>query len=297
MDPMREGGEQVGAETSLSSALARTEKRLRQAGIEGARREALLLLAKATGRTRIDLVVGRQATLAADEEAALAELARRRALREPMAYLLGEREFWSLPFLVSPAVLIPRPDSETVIEGALSVIADRSAALRLLDLGTGSGCLLLTLLTELPFASGRGIDASEAALSVARANAHRLGLEGRAAFDRGDWGRDLCGPFDLIVCNPPYVTESEWAALEPEVRAFEPPSALLAGSDGLAAYRALAPDLARLLAPGASVCLEVGARQADPVTGILRTAGLEVTSRRRDLAGIERCLVGRVAFR
>jgi release factor glutamine methyltransferase len=297
MDPMREGGEQATAAASLSSGLARSATRLRQAGIEDARREALLLLAKATGRTRVDFVVGPQSDLAANEEAALEELVRRRALREPIAYLLGEREFWSLPFLVNPAVLIPRPDSETVVEAALSVIADRSAALRLLDLGTGSGCLLLALLSELPFATGLGIDASEAALSVARANAHRLGLEGRAAFDRGDWGRDLCGPFDLIVCNPPYVAEPDWAALEPEVRAFEPPSALLAGSDGLAAYRALAPDLARPLAPEASVCLEVGAGQADSVATILQSSGLEVTDRRRDLAGIERCLVGRVAFR
>jgi release factor glutamine methyltransferase len=294
---MREGSEKGRSATSLSRALARTVERLRQAGIEDARREALLLLAKATGRTRIDLVVGPQANLAANEEAALEELARRRALREPMAYLLGEREFWSLPFLVSPAVLIPRADSETVVEAALSMVADRSAALRLLDLGTGSGCLVLALLTELPAATGLGTDASEAALSLARANARRLGLDGRAAFDRGDWGQDLRGRFDLIVSNPPYVASSEWAALEPEVRVFEPRSALLGGTDGLAAYRALAPDLARLLAPGASVCLEVGARQADPVTGILRTAGLEVTSRRRDLAGIERCLVGRVAFR
>jgi release factor glutamine methyltransferase len=294
---MREGSEKGRSATSLSRALARTVERLRQAGIEDARREALLLLAEATGRTRIDLVVGPQANLAANEEAALEELARRRALREPMAYLLGEREFWSLPFLVSPAVLIPRADSETVVEAALSMVADRSAALRLLDLGTGSGCLVLALLTELPAATGLGTDASEAALSLARANARRLGLDGRAAFDRGDWGQDLRGRFDLIVSNPPYVASSEWAALEPEVRVFEPRSALLGGTDGLAAYRALAPDLARLLAPGASVCLEVGARQADPVTGILRTAGLEVTSRRRDLAGIERCLVGRVAFR
>jgi release factor glutamine methyltransferase len=270
---------------------------LRQAGIEDVRSEALLLLARATGRTRVDLVAGRQADLAPVEQAALAELARRRAQREPMAYILGEREFWSLAFLVNPAVLIPRPDSETVVEAALEEIGDRSAPLRLLDLGTGSGCLLLALLSELPAASGLGIDASEAALALARANALRLGLAGRAAFACGHWGQALAGPFDLIVSNPPYVGEGDWAALQPEVRNFEPQAALLAGPDGLAAYRALAPDLARLLAPGASACLEIGFGQGDAVAAILRSCGLAVAGRRQDLAGIERCLVGRVAFR
>jgi release factor glutamine methyltransferase len=270
---------------------------LRQAGIEDVRSEALLLLAKATGRTRVDLVAGRQADLGPAEQAALAELARRRGQREPMAYILGEREFWSLPFLVNPAVLIPRPDSETVVEAALKEIRDRSAPLRLLDLGTGSGCLLLALLSELPAATGLGIDASEAALALARANAVRLDLARRAAFACGHWGQALAGPFDLIVSNPPYVGEGDWAALQPEVRDFEPQAALLAGPDGLAAYRALAPDLARLLAPGASACLEIGFGQGDAVAAILRSCGLEVAGRRRDLAGIERCLVGRIAFR
>jgi release factor glutamine methyltransferase len=270
---------------------------LRQAGIEDVRSEALLLLAKATGRRRVDLIVGRQGNLAPAEQAALAELARRRAQREPMAYILGEREFWSLPFLVNPAVLIPRPDSETVVEAALEEIRDRSAPLRLLDLGTGSGCLLLALLSELPAATGLGIDASEAALALARANAVHLGLARRAAFACGHWGRALVGPFDLIVSNPPYVGEGDWAGLQPEVRNFEPQAALLAGHDGLAAYRALAPDLGRLMAPGASACLEIGFGQGDAVAAILRSCGLEVAGRRQDLPGIERCLVGRVAFR
>jgi release factor glutamine methyltransferase len=286
-----------GTAVSLSTALAQTVTLLQQAGIEDGRSEALLLLAKATGRTRVDLVVGKQASLAAQQAAGLEKLARRRALREPMAYVLGEREFWSLPFLVGPAVLIPRPDSETVVEAALSLIGDRRAPLRLLDLGTGSGCLLLALLSELPGATGLGIDASEAALALARANATRLRLAPRAAFGCGHWGQALAGPFDLIVSNPPYVSEADWAVLQPEVREFEPRAALLAGPDGLAAYRELAPDLARLLAPGASACLEIGAGQADAVATILQSCGLRVAGRWRDLAGIERCLVGRPLVR
>jgi release factor glutamine methyltransferase len=199
---------------------------------------------------------------------------------------------------VSPAVLIPRPDSETVVEAALSLIGDRSARLRLLDLGTGSGCLLLALLSELRGATGLGTDASEAALALARANATRLGLAPRAAFGCGHWGQALAGPFDLIVSNPPYVAQADWAALQPEIREFEPRAALLAGLDGLAAYRELAPDLARLLAPDGSACLEIGAGQADAVATILHSCGLRLAGRRRDLAGIERCLVAHpLAFR
>jgi release factor glutamine methyltransferase len=227
------------------------------------------------------------------EEARLAELVRRRAAREPMAYILGEKEFWSLPFLVTPAVLIPRPETETVVEAALGEVADRRARWRILDLGTGSGCLLLALLSELPNATGLGVDRSEQALRIAQSNAGRLGLADRARFAAGDWGRDLEGSYDVIVSNPPYVTASEWPALEPEVRAFEPTGALRAGLHGLDAYRALAPHLAPLLAPNGAVCLEIGQAQGNALTTILARHGLSVTQRRRDLAGIERCLIAR----
>jgi release factor glutamine methyltransferase len=212
-----------------------------------------------------------------------------------MAYILGEREFWSLPFQVGPAVLVPRPESETVVEAALEQIGDRAAPLRILDLGTGSGCLLLALLSELPQASGLGIDRSAAALAIASGNAERLDLADRAAFREGDWGRDLAGPFDVIVGNPPYVARADAAGLAPEVLVFEPEDALFAGPDGLCAYRALAPDCARLLAEDGFACLEIGQGQGAAVAQILGSHGLRLVASRPDLAGIERCLVLRPA--
>jgi release factor glutamine methyltransferase len=210
-----------------------------------------------------------------------------------MAYILGEKEFWSLPLAVAPGVLVPRPETETVVEAALGQIRDRTAPLRVLDLGTGSGCLLLALLSELPNASGIGIDASVTAHSVAEANAQRLGLAERARFVVADWGRELSGPFETIVSNPPYVREGDWAGLQPEIRDFESRAALLAGADGLDAYRALAPDCLRLLARDGTLALEIGQGQGDAVTAILAAHGLQVVERRADLSGIERCLVAR----
>jgi release factor glutamine methyltransferase len=267
---------------------------LAAAGIEGARAEAWLLLAAATGRPRAALMAGMAGSLSADEALRLETMVSRRCAREPIAYILGEKEFWSLPFRVGPAVLIPRPETETVVEAALARVADRSAPLRILDLGTGSGCLLLALLSELPQATGIGTDVSAAPLAIAGLNAARLGLAGRVELRQSDWGREIAPAFDLIVGNPPYIAAGEWQMLQPEVREFEPSAALLAGPDGLAAYRALAPDCARLLAPGGSVALEIGAGQGDAVAGILARAGLALEERRRDLAGIERCLVARL---
>jgi release factor glutamine methyltransferase len=267
--------------------------RLGAAAIEDARAEAWLLLATATGRQRAELMAGAAATLDAAQAARLEELVRRRAAREPIAYILGEKEFWSLTFEIGPAVLIPRPETETVVEAVVDQIEGRRAALRLLDLGTGSGCLLIALLSELPNASGLGIDTSAEALALAGRNAARLSLAARAGFRRGRWGEGLEERFDVVVSNPPYVAESEWSGLQPEILEFEPRAALVAGADGLAAYRALAPDCARLLAPHGLCALEVGHGQGKAVTEILGRHGLKVTGRYRDLAGIERCLVAR----
>ncbi|MGH6917003.1 MAG: peptide chain release factor N(5)-glutamine methyltransferase, partial [Geminicoccaceae bacterium] len=277
----------------LHELIARLAARLATVGIEDARAEAWLLLAAATGRERAALVVGESAAVGPAAQARLEELLRRRLAREPMAYILGEKEFWSLRFAVGPAVLIPRPDSETAIEAALARVPDRTAPLRILDLGTGSGCLLLALLSELPSATGIGVDASAEALAVAEANARRLGLAARALFAAGDWGRGLDGPFDLIVSNPPYVREPDWPGLQPEIRGFEPRAALLAGPDGLDAYRALAPDCLRLLATDGTLALEIGLGQAAAVRAILAAHGLDVVERCRDLAGLERCLIVR----
>jgi release factor glutamine methyltransferase len=282
-------------DADLRRKLVELAEKLAAAGIEGARGEAWLLLAAATGRGRAELVAGAPLPLSPAEEQRLEALAARRLRREPMAYVLGEREFWSLPLHVGPAVLVPRPESETVVEAALEQIRDRAAPLRILDLGTGSGCLLLALLSELPQASGLGIDRSAAALAIASGNAERLGLADRAAFREGDWGRDLAGPFDVVVSNPPYVARADAAGLTPEVLAFEPEDALFAGPDGLCAYRALAPNCARLLAEDGFACLEIGQGQGAAVAQILGSHGLRLVASRPDLAGIERCLVLRPA--
>jgi release factor glutamine methyltransferase len=279
--------------TGIRERIAEIADRLAAAGVENARGDAWLLVAAATGLERATLTAGVVPTLSAEQQAALEALVQRRQMREPIAYILGAKEFWSLRFEVDPAVLIPRPETETVVEAVLEQIGDKAAVLRILDLGTGSGCLLLALLSELPRAVGLGVDDSPAALTVAKRNAERLGLVARAEFRQARWGAGLRGRFDLIVSNPPYVREPDWQGLEPEIRDFEPQAALVAGADGLAAYRALAPDCARLLAPAGLCALEIGYGQGDAVAALLAAHGLTVTERRRDLAGIERCLIAR----
>jgi release factor glutamine methyltransferase len=274
--------------------LAQIAATLGAAGIENARSEAWLLLAAATGRERVALIADAPEMLTAEQQARLEEVVRRRCAREPLAYVVGEKEFWSLSFEVGPAVLIPRPESETVVEAVLAQLPDRDRPLHLLDLGTGSGCLLLALLSELPQATGLGVDDSAAALALARRNAERLGLAARADLRQGRWGEGLQERFDVIVSNPPYVAERDWHGLQPEIRQFEPKAALVAGPDGLAAYRALAPDCARLLAQGGACALEIGFAQGDAVAALLAAHGLMVAERVRDLAGIERCLVARI---
>ena len=279
------------ASIDLRQQVINLASELAAAGIENPRSEAWLLFEIATRRRRAELVSGAVDALSSAERQRLEGLAARRLQREPMAHLAGMREFWSLPFEVGPAVLVPRPDSETVIEAALAQIGNRDAARQILDLGTGSGCLLLSLLSELPAARGLGVDRSAAALAVARRNAEQLGLTGRAEFLESNWGADVTGRFDLIVANPPYVRTGDWDELAPEIRAFEPKEALLAGPDGLAAYRALAPDLARLLEQDGVACLEIGQGQGPTVSEILQRHRLRLVGSRGDLAGIERCLV------
>jgi release factor glutamine methyltransferase len=248
------------------------------------RLEAEVLLSYLLGCSRGELILRPEA--AVDMEAYAAMLARRET-GEPVAYIVEEREFWSLPLWVTPDVLIPRPDSETLVEAALE--ADFA---RVLDLGTGSGALLLAVLSERLAATGLGVDASAAALAVARGNAVALGLAARAAFCLGDWGAGISERFDLILCNPPYVEAD--AVLSVEVREFEPASALFAGEDGLEDYRRLVPQLPGLLAPGGRAVLEIGWRQAEAVLALARAAGM-AGEMRRDLAGRDRALVLRVA--
>ena len=243
-----------------------------------------LLMAHALGLTREQMLLSRLDEAAPEEFEAL--VARREA-GEPVAYLTGRRGFWTTELEVGPGVLIPRPDSETLIEAAVEHFGEAGPA-TILDLGTGPGTLLLAALDQWPQARGLGIDASEAALAYARRNAERLGLAARAEFRRGDWAEGVEGPADLILCNPPYVAEAD--ALGSGVREWEPGEALFAGADGLADYRRLAPQIARLLAPGGVACVEIGASQAAAAGALFEAAGLRVAVR-RDLAGRDRCLV------
>ena len=212
---------------------------MRAAGIDGPRLEARLLLAHALGVAPADLLRDRDAEAG---KAVLAPLLERRLAHEPLALILGAREFWSLRFAVSPATLIPRPESETLIEAALKAFEGRLAPGSILDLGTGTGCLLLAALSEFPTAFGVGLDRSADAAALARSNAVSLGLADRAAFLCADWARPLAARFDLVLCNPPYIPTCEVDGLMPEVACYEPRTALDGGSDGLAAYRDLVPE-------------------------------------------------------
>lgn len=282
------------AENASYDALLRdTAVALTAAGIDNVRFEARLLLSRAAGLTIEQLIARGPDAAPAAVATLLRELTARRVRREPMAYILGEREFWGLPFTVSPAVLIPRPDSETVIETVLDLLPDRSRKLRILDLGLGSGCLLLTLLREYPQATGVGIDASEAALAVARANAETLGVASRARLRAADWRQEgwtssLEGPFDLLVSNPPYIESAAVEGLMPEVSAHEPRLALDGGADGLAAYRIIAAAAPRLVAAGGWAVVEGGEGQAADIAALFAAAGFSPRSPRQDLGGVDR---------
>jgi release factor glutamine methyltransferase len=251
-----------------------------------ARLDAELLMAHLFGATRSELLLRHLRDPAPPGFAALIE---RRAGHEPVAYITGRQEFYGLPLIVTPATLIPRGDSETLVEAALELKPD---AVRVLDLGTGSGALLLAVLAYLRAAQGVGIDRSGAALDVALRNAEALGLRPQARFLEGDWHAagwaEGLGTFDLVLCNPPYV-ESH-AALDRQVAEFEPATALFAGSEGLDDYRVLIPQLRGLMNPGARAIFEIGANQAEAVSAIAAAAGFAVALR-RDLAGRDRALV------
>lgn len=263
---------------------------LRDAGIESAELDARLLLLRAVGKEDPWLFANRDARVDAPARARFADLLARRVRREPISQILGTREFWSLPFTVSADVLTPRPDSETLIEAVLEGQADRQATVRILDLGTGSGCLLLSLLSELPNAIGTGVDRSDAALDIARRNAARLGLADRASWRAGNWCDGLSGTFDVIVSNPPYIETAELARLDREVSVHEPRLALDGGSDGLAPYRAILPDVSRLMAARARLVFEIGAGQEGAVERIAEGSGLGLSATFRDLAGHVRVL-------
>lgn len=272
--------------------------RLRDSGIETPELDARLLIGAALGLDHTGLATQALRIVSPDDADIIEGFARRRIAHEPVARIVGRKEFWGLDLDVSAATLVPRPDTETLIEAALDLLRENSFrhAIRFADIGTGSGAILLALLSELTDAHGIGTDISDAALAVARDNARRLGLERRADFVRGDYAAGLRGPLNLIVSNPPYIPSAEIAALDPDVRDYDPRLALDGGPDGLAAYRALAPQAAALLHPGGALVLEIGAEQGGTVSTILRNAGLAVSNPpRRDLAGRDRVVIGRKA--
>ena len=276
---------------TVRAALRDGAARLRAGGIDNPRLEARLLLAHALGITTEALLRDPRAAVG---RAPYDTLLGRRAAREPLALITGRCEFWSLDLAVSAATLIPRADSETLIEAALAAMPERDRVRRILDLGTGTGCLLLAALSEFPAALGVGTDRSAAATSLARDNAAMLGMADRAAFACTDWAAGLAGRFDLILSNPPYIRTAELPALMPEVARHEPAAALDGGPDGLNAYRRILPELPRRLAAGGVAVLELGAGQAAAVAALARAAGFTATPR-ADLAGIPRALVLRPA--
>lgn len=267
-----------------------------QAGIESAHEDARILLQAAGGISRAQLISDPGEPLAAAALTRLAAAAKRRLAREPVSRILGRREFWSLEFKLTRAVLDPRADSETVIEAAFRALAGRRHdALRILDLGTGSGALLAALLTVFREAAGLGVDISAAAARVAAANLQALGLAERGMIIAGDWTSAAAPGFDLIVSNPPYIASASIASLDDDVRLYDPPGALDGGADGYDAYRALARGIGQALAGGGRVCVEAGAGQAAAISDIFAAQGFATAAVDSDLGGHARCVTLRRA--
>jgi release factor glutamine methyltransferase len=277
---------------TLDEAIGRSARRLADAGVDEPRAEARRLAALATGKAPEELLSARDDVLPEEADRRLEEIVARRAAHEPFAYIAGEREFWSLPFRVTPATLVPRPDTETVVEVALGYVREkRMTSPRILDLGTGTGCIALALLSELRDASALATDVSDDALGVAETNARALGLADRIAFRRVAWTDGIDENFDLIVSNPPYIRDGDAVSLAPDVVDYEPRTALFAGADGLDAYRSIAAGAPSHLKRNGALVLEVGAGQSDDVSRLLRGAGLDIKGVRSDLSGISRCVI------
>lgn len=269
------------------------EQALKAASIEEAALDAQLLISHVLNLTSIDFALDKKRQISEQEHTEIMLLVKQRVSRIPMSQIFGEKEFWSLSFKVTGDTLTPRPDSETLIETALSNVPDRTNDLRVLDLGTGTGCLLLTLLSEFPNARGLGIDISNAALDVAQWNAKNLNLKSRAEFRISNWMEALkpSEKFDIIVSNPPYIGLLEKNDLAPEVKDHEPDIALFAGPDGLNDYKLLSKQVGVNLADNGMVLLEIGYKQAEDVKEIFTSAGFNNISLYKDLGGRDRCLL------
>jgi release factor glutamine methyltransferase len=282
--------------TTVEQARRQLAQRFREAGLDSPELDARLLVGHALGLDHPGLAAQSHRVLSATEWNAISALAGRRLKREPVARILGRKEFWGLPLWLNAKTLVPRPETETVVEAALDAIDQdlaRQHPMRIADLGTGSGALLLALLSELPAAQGTGTDLSVDALHCARRNAVELGLAERVGFVACDYATALKPPLDLVVANPPYVAHADIATLDPEVRLFDPSRALDGGRDGLDAYGAIASDIRRVLAPQGALVLELGGGQCEAVTKLFVAAGLAAGPVRHDLSGTPRALVVR----
>jgi release factor glutamine methyltransferase len=281
------------ASTARSEALASLEKTFKVAGIENPAREARVSLCAASGITPVALIVEPREPLGSAAWK-VQEVAERRATGEPLSRIVGKREFWGLSFAITPHVLDPRPETETIVEAALSILSDRREdKLNILDLGVGSGALLCALLTEFGAARGIGVDISADAAEVAQGNLNGCGLSFRAEIRVGDWTSGLDGRFDLIVSNPPYIPTADLAGLPREVRDFDPWLALDGGIDGLAAYRRILTESRRILAPRGWLLAELGVGQAAKVTAIANQCGFTDCVTYQDLAGADRVVAMR----
>lgn len=274
--------------TAIHTVLRDAARRLAAAGVDSARLDARLLLGAVLGR---EVWPHESAPASPDAMVRFEALLARRLAREPVSRILGRRAFWTLDLIVGPDTLDPRPDSETLVEAAVAAFADRPPPRRILDLGTGTGCLLLAALSEFPDATGLGVDRLPGAVETARENATRAGLEARAAFEALDWDDMPQARADLVLSNPPYVEAAMIGRLQPEVALFDPREALAAGADGLDAYRSLFRILPRLVARQGIAVLELGAGQRQMVTALAGNVGFTVLDARCDLSGVERALV------
>jgi release factor glutamine methyltransferase len=279
---------------NLVSVWRAARDRLTAAGVDTPVLDARLLLEAGAGATRLDIVTDPRRELSAEQVAAVQALVDRRAAREPVSHILGKKAFWTLELAVCPAVLTPRPESEFLVEAALEFLPKTSPA-RVLDLGVGSGAVLLAVLAERELASGVGLDISADALAVARGNAEAIKLDNRAEFHLGDWSAEFGEQFDLVLSNPPYIPSAEIDTLSPEVAKHEPRVALDGGKDGLDAYRAITNRLIDWVKPGGGFAFEVGRGQARAVEALLSQAGYELLPARVDLAGVPRVVSGRRA--
>jgi release factor glutamine methyltransferase len=278
---------------TLATLRKKIEARLRKKGIEEAPLDARLLISHIIPVTEIDFAINADQTVSNEQQNLIDILVQKREKRIPMSQIFGEKEFWSLSFKVTRDTLTPRPDSETLIEVALNEFEDKNATLSILDLGTGSGCLLLTLLSELKNATGLGIDVSASAIKVANENATNLSLNNRATFLKSDWFEKLSKTkkFDLIIANPPYIGHNEKPELTPEVCEHEPYSALFAGEEGLDDYRIIAADISSYMSEKSIIILEIGYRQSSAVKDIFEQKGFKNINVFQDLGGRDRCLL------